>query len=163
MVPVCSSMGIKATNEKQNNNDNNKTHKKRCFGYSRLGSRGPSTVTLMARWYVATCGGPVNTVIVRVKLFPEIQKGNDLQRISCEQQEEVGKGPLFTTHLSRWSCGLGLICCHFLHCGGTLLVNQILFKMVRNQLYNDVWKRLRFHPVPISKLNVQNEPALFLL
>lgn len=34
------------------------------------GSRGPSTVILMARWYVATCGGFVKTVIVSVKLFP---------------------------------------------------------------------------------------------
>ncbi len=40
------------------------------YGYSRLGSRGPSTVTLIARWYVATWGGPVNTVMVKVKLFP---------------------------------------------------------------------------------------------
>lgn len=43
-------------------------------GYSRLGSRGPSTVTLIARWYVATWGGPVNTVMVKVKLFPEDKK-----------------------------------------------------------------------------------------
>jgi len=28
-------------------------------------------VTLIARWYVATWGGPVNTVMVNVKLFPE--------------------------------------------------------------------------------------------
>lgn len=35
-----------------------------------LGSRGPSTVILMALWYVATCGGFVKTVIVSVKLFP---------------------------------------------------------------------------------------------
>lgn len=40
------------------------------------GSRGPSTVTLMARWYVATWGGPVNTVMVRVKLFPAAQQPN---------------------------------------------------------------------------------------
>jgi len=36
-----------------------------------LGSRGPSTVTLMAFWYIATCGGWVNTTMVKVKLFPE--------------------------------------------------------------------------------------------
>ena len=35
------------------------------------GSRGPSTVTLMAFWYRVICGGCVQTVIVRVKLFPE--------------------------------------------------------------------------------------------
>jgi hypothetical protein len=35
------------------------------------GSRGPSTVTLIALVYVATCGGFVLTVIVRVKLLPE--------------------------------------------------------------------------------------------
>lgn len=35
------------------------------------GSRGPSTVTLMAFWYRVICGGCVHTVIVRVKLFPE--------------------------------------------------------------------------------------------
>lgn len=40
--------------------------------YSLLGSRGPSTVTFMARWYVATCGGLVNTVIVNVKLLPVV-------------------------------------------------------------------------------------------
>lgn len=39
-----------------------------------LGSRGPSTVILMALWYVATWGGFVNTVIVRVKLFPATGK-----------------------------------------------------------------------------------------
>lgn len=39
--------------------------------YLLLGSRGPSTVILMALWYVATCGGLVKTVIVKVKLFPE--------------------------------------------------------------------------------------------
>lgn len=38
--------------------------------YLRRGSLGPSTVILMARWYVATWGGLVNTVMVRVKLFP---------------------------------------------------------------------------------------------
>lgn len=36
-----------------------------------LGSLGPSTVTLIALLYVATCGGLVETVIVKVKLFPE--------------------------------------------------------------------------------------------
>lgn len=35
-----------------------------------LGSLGPSTVTLMALLYVATCGGVVDTIIVNVKLFP---------------------------------------------------------------------------------------------
>lgn len=35
-----------------------------------LGSRGPSTVTLMALLYVVTCGGDVDTVMVSVKLFP---------------------------------------------------------------------------------------------
>lgn len=44
--------------------------------YSLLGSRGPSTVTFMARWYVATCGGLVNTVIVNVKLLPMVTSNN---------------------------------------------------------------------------------------
>lgn len=35
-----------------------------------LGSLGPSTVTLMALLYVATCGGLDDTIIVNVKLFP---------------------------------------------------------------------------------------------
>lgn len=39
-----------------------------------LGSRGPSTVILMALWYVATCGGFVKTVMVSVKLFPATGK-----------------------------------------------------------------------------------------
>lgn len=34
------------------------------------GSLGPSTVTLMALLYDATCGGLVDTVIVNVKLLP---------------------------------------------------------------------------------------------
>lgn len=36
-----------------------------------LGSRGPSTVTLIALLYVVIWGGDVETVIVSVKLFPE--------------------------------------------------------------------------------------------
>lgn len=36
-----------------------------------LGSRGPSTVTLIAFWYRAICGGWVYTAIVIVKLLPE--------------------------------------------------------------------------------------------
>lgn len=43
-----------------------------------LGSRGPSTVTLMALLYVATCGGCVETVIVKVKLLPAINKERPL-------------------------------------------------------------------------------------
>jgi len=35
-----------------------------------LGSRGPSTVTLIALLYVATWGGEDPTIIVSVKLFP---------------------------------------------------------------------------------------------
>ena len=38
-----------------------------------LGSRGPSTVTLMALAYTPTCGGFVLTVIVSEKLLPEIE------------------------------------------------------------------------------------------
>lgn len=37
-----------------------------------LGSLGPSTVTLIALLYVATCGGLVDTMMESVKLFPEI-------------------------------------------------------------------------------------------
>ena len=35
-----------------------------------LGSLGPSTVTFIALWYVATCGGSVATVIMRVSILP---------------------------------------------------------------------------------------------
>ena len=45
--------------------------------HSRRGSLGPSTVILMALWYVATWGGLVNTVMVRVKLFPERKPGTE--------------------------------------------------------------------------------------
>lgn len=38
------------------------------------GSRGPSTVTLIALLYDATCGGLVDTVIVNVKLLPVKEK-----------------------------------------------------------------------------------------
>ncbi len=37
------------------------------------GSRGPSTVTLIALEYVATCVGEPATEIVNVKLFPVIK------------------------------------------------------------------------------------------
>lgn len=47
------------------------------------GSRGPSTVTLIALLYVAICGGFVDTVMVNVKLFPvtrpNTQKENEIQ------------------------------------------------------------------------------------
>lgn len=37
-------------------------------------------MTLIARWYVATWGGPVNTVMVNVKLFPEDdRRHNEIQ------------------------------------------------------------------------------------
>lgn len=75
----------------------------------------------------------MNTVIVRVKLFPKIDNGNDLQCFCCGLQKEVVKNHLFTTHISQWSCGLGLFRCHLRHRGGTLLVNQMLFKMASNQ------------------------------
>lgn len=45
-----------------------------CHCHSRRGSLGPSTVILMALWYVATWGGLVNTVMVKVKLFPVTEK-----------------------------------------------------------------------------------------
>lgn len=35
------------------------------------GSLGPSTVTLIALAYVATCGGEVFIIMVRVKLLPK--------------------------------------------------------------------------------------------
>lgn len=40
------------------------------------GSRGPSTVTLIALLYVANCGGLVDTIIVKVKLLPGKYKNN---------------------------------------------------------------------------------------
>jgi len=39
------------------------------------GSLGPSTVTLIAFDKVATCGGDVCSMIVRVKLFPARRTG----------------------------------------------------------------------------------------
>lgn len=39
------------------------------------GSRGPSTVTLIALVYVATWGGVVDTVMVMLKLFPVTENG----------------------------------------------------------------------------------------
>ena len=39
-----------------------------------LGSRGPSTVTLMAFWYKVICGGHVYTAMVMVKLLPKKRK-----------------------------------------------------------------------------------------
>ena len=44
-----------------------------CLLVLERGSRGPSTVTLMALLYVAICGGEELTVMVSVKLFPETQ------------------------------------------------------------------------------------------
>ena len=46
------------------------------------GSRGPSTVTLIALLYVATCGGDVLTVMVMLKLLP----GTDTQTVRQEQK-----------------------------------------------------------------------------
>lgn len=40
------------------------------------GSLGPSTVTLIALLYVATCGGHDATVIVMLKLFPEMKRNH---------------------------------------------------------------------------------------
>ena len=42
-----------------------------------LGSLGPSTVTLIAFVYVATCGGELLIVIVNVKLLPENKQTNN--------------------------------------------------------------------------------------
>lgn len=53
-----------------------------------LGSLGPSTVTLIAFKYVATCGGFVAIVIVRLKLFPA--KDGTIAQI-FETQEEHSK------------------------------------------------------------------------
>lgn len=50
---------------------NGKWWKPCCLVFD-LGSLGPSTVTLIALLYVATCGGVVETIIVNVKLFPAI-------------------------------------------------------------------------------------------
>lgn len=53
--------------------------------YSRVlerGSRGPSTVTLIALLYVATCGGDVLTVMVMLKLLP----GTDTYTVRREQK-----------------------------------------------------------------------------
>lgn len=59
-----------------------------------LGSRGPSTVILMALWYVATCGGFVKTVIVSVKLFPATGK-------KCYWAHVLGKGVFLISDSTR--------------------------------------------------------------
>lgn len=45
-----------------------------CLLVFDLGSRGPSTVTLIALLYEATWGGLVETVIVSVKLLPATER-----------------------------------------------------------------------------------------
>lgn len=45
------------------------------------GSLGPSTVTLIALLYDATCGGLVDTVIVNVKLLPVKKKNLNIKMI----------------------------------------------------------------------------------
>lgn len=52
--------------------NNPKMRKRFCKNLLR-GSRGPSTVTLIALQYVATWGGSVLTVIVKVNVFPKAQ------------------------------------------------------------------------------------------
>lgn len=47
------------------------------------GSRGPSTVTLMALLYEATCGGLVDTVMVSVKLLPAIGVEREIAIMRC--------------------------------------------------------------------------------
>jgi len=49
---------------------NNPKMRKRFWKNLLRGSRGPSTVTLIALQYVATWGGSVFTVIVNVNVFP---------------------------------------------------------------------------------------------
>lgn len=84
-----------------------------------LGSRGPSTVILMALWYVATCGGFVKTVIVSVKLFPA--KGEKVtehmywehvvlsNRIRTHQMTLTTSCPYLQTDMKQH--GLTTVCC----------------------------------------------------
>lgn len=61
-----------------------------CVWYSRVlerGSRGPSTVTLIALLYVAICGGEELTIIVSVKLFPVTI--NEFQSLFLKSVEEI--------------------------------------------------------------------------
>lgn len=60
--------------------NNPKMRKRFCKNLLR-GSRGPSTVTLIALQYVATWGGSVFTVIVNVNVFPK-------HRWTEEEEEE---------------------------------------------------------------------------
>jgi hypothetical protein len=57
------------------------------------GSRGPSTVTLIALVYVATCGGVVDTVIVSVKLLPETESAIGMMRERSRTTSSVATHP----------------------------------------------------------------------
>lgn len=71
-----------------------------------LGSRGPSTVILMALWYVATWGGFVNTVIVRVKLFPATGKKKNKHFVTEQKNPwaSVEKSKLLVSGGARTPC-----------------------------------------------------------
>lgn len=56
------------------------------------GSLGPSTVTLIAFDKVATCGGDVCSMIVRVKLFPARKKEKGKKRDGDGERKELSPG-----------------------------------------------------------------------
>ena len=60
-----------------------------------LGSRGPSTVTLMAFWYSAIWGGLVNTAIDSVKLLPATEQPCSLSIYRIYQQQSVYQSRIY--------------------------------------------------------------------
>lgn len=79
--------------------------------HSRRGSLGPSTVILMALWYVATWGGLVNTVMVRVKLFPGEREGKKGQVSYAEWKDQ--QWPMNDCSQNLRSRSLSFPCCFF--------------------------------------------------
>lgn len=60
-----------------------------------LGSLGPSTVTLMALAYVATCGGHEFNMIVNVKLLPENTKTIHQHKTTNDKNNKILRYTLF--------------------------------------------------------------------
>ena len=60
-----------------------------------LGSRGPSTVTLMAFWYSAIWGGLVKTAIDSVKLLPATEQPCSLSVYRIYQEQSVYQSRIY--------------------------------------------------------------------
>lgn len=108
--------------------------------HSRRGSLGPSTVILMALWYVATWGGLVNTVMVRVKLFPGQRKETEERPIMQSNRIE---GSAVTKQCSQnLRCGdLSLPFCknkQTLHCTYPWIYQQMVIKHPVTKLLQSV-------------------------